>query len=119
MKYCCILHGRVCVMTEPHHKKCLTKSNEIILCMLVFCRLLSFFKINFLKKVLVGVPSKCETVWIQIRPDIIKVGPDLGPNFEKALSADDTGREGAAEDKGHLGAAGIVSICRLICALLW
>ena len=34
-----------------------------------FCRLLSFFKINFFLKVLSGIPSECQTVWIQIRPN--------------------------------------------------
>ena len=28
-----------------------------------------FFKINFLKKILSGIPSKCQTVWTLIRPD--------------------------------------------------
>ena len=49
---------------------------EIILCMLgnftfLFYRLLIFFKINFFKKFLSGIPSDCQTVWNQIRPDIM------------------------------------------------
>ena len=31
------------------------------------------------------MPSGCQTVWIQIRPDHF-VGPDLGPNFAKVIS---------------------------------
>ena len=27
-----------------------------------------------------GIQSECQTVWIQIRPDIFFVRPDLGPN---------------------------------------
>ena len=38
------------------------------------------------------MPSECQTVWIQIRPDDI-VGPDLAPNCLLRLSADDTGRQ--------------------------
>ena len=34
----------------------------------VLCCLLIFFKINFLEKFLSGIPSECQTVWIQIRP---------------------------------------------------
>ena len=30
-----------------------------------------FFKINFLKKILLGISSGCQTVWIQIRIDIL------------------------------------------------
>ena len=39
---------------------------------MAFCRLLFFFfKINFFWKLLSGIPSECQTVWILIRPDII------------------------------------------------
>ena len=35
-------------------------------------RLLIFLKINFFeKKKLSGIPSDCQTVWIQIRPDVL------------------------------------------------
>ena len=37
------------------------------------CRLLTFFKINFFEKTLAGIPSECQTVWIQIRTDILSV----------------------------------------------
>ena len=43
------------------------------LCML-FCSLLMFFKIIFFsenqlfRKIILGMPSECQTVWIQIRP---------------------------------------------------
>ena len=43
------------------------------------------FLINFFKNNLSGIPSKCQTVWIQIRPDV--VGPNLGPNCLQRLSA--------------------------------
>ena len=29
-----------------------------------FCCQLNFFKINFFKKILSGIPSECQTVWI-------------------------------------------------------
>ena len=35
----------------------------------LFCHLLIFFKINFFEKKISGIPSDCQTVWIQIRPD--------------------------------------------------
>ena len=38
----------------------------------VGCCLLTFFKINFLKKNL-GALSACQTVWIQIRTNILSV----------------------------------------------
>ena len=38
-----------------------------------YCRLLIFFKINFLKKILSGLPSECQTVWTLIRPSLIWV----------------------------------------------
>ena len=47
----------------------------LTLCMLgnfvcLFCRLLFFFKSTFSKN-LSGIPSECQTVWNQIRPDIL------------------------------------------------
>ena len=45
-----------------------------------------FFKINFQ-----GIPSKCQTVWIQIRLDVFR--PDLGPNCLGKVAADDTSRQ--------------------------
>ena len=53
--------------------------------MLFYC-LLFFLKINFLKKILSGISSECQTVWTL-------VGPDLGPNCLPRLSADNTGRQ--------------------------
>ena len=41
---------------------------------------------NFFEKIF-----QCQTVWIQIRTDIL-VGPDLGPNYLQRLSADNKGR---------------------------
>ena len=37
-------------------------------CFFVVCGF--FFKINFFKKNLTGIPSECQIVWIQIRPEI-------------------------------------------------
>ena len=37
------------------------------------CRLLTFFKIDFFEKFLQELPSECQTVWIQIRTDILSV----------------------------------------------
>ena len=54
----------------------------------VFCCLLIFFKINFLKKFLSGIPLECQTVWALIWPDYLS-----GPNCLPRLSADDTGRQ--------------------------
>ena len=37
---------------------------------MLLCRLLIFFKFNFLKKkILSGLPSECQTFWTLIRPD--------------------------------------------------
>ena len=30
-----------------------------------------FFKINYFEKFLSGIPSECQTDWIQIRPDVL------------------------------------------------
>ena len=32
--------------------------------LMLFCRLLIFFKINFFRKILSGIPSECQTVWM-------------------------------------------------------
>ena len=58
---------------------------------MLFCRLLIFFKINFFRKILSGIPSECQTVF---DPDQARhfVGSDLGPNCLQRLSADDTSR---------------------------
>ena len=31
----------------------------------------SFFEYQFFRKILSGLPSECQTVWIQIRPDLL------------------------------------------------
>ena len=51
-----------------------------------FCFLLIFFKINFLEKILSGIPSVSNS----LDPDQPRhfVGPDLGPNCLQKLSAD-------------------------------
>ena len=45
-----------------------------------------FFQHKFFRKILSGLPSECQTVWIQLRPN----KPDLGPNCLQRLSADNT-----------------------------
>ena len=55
---------------------------------MLFCRLLNFFKSLLFQKNILGISSECQTVWIQIMPDIF-VGPDLGPNCLQRLLADD------------------------------
>ena len=40
--------------------------------------LLTFFKSNFSKKLFQEQSTECQTVWIQVRTDV--VGPALGPN---------------------------------------
>ena len=42
-------------------------------CSCFYFRLLTFFKIKFLKINHPGPPSECQTVWIQIRTDILLV----------------------------------------------
>ena len=54
-----------------------------------FYPLLIFFQNGLFRKILSGILSECQTVWIQIRTDT-----DLGPNFcLQKLSADNTGRQ--------------------------
>ena len=50
------------------------------------CRLLTFFQNLLFQKILSGILSECQTVWIQIRTD--SVGPDLGSDCLQRLSAD-------------------------------
>ena len=42
-------------------------------CSCFYFRLLTFFKIKFLKINLPGPPSECQTVWVQIKTDILLV----------------------------------------------
>ena len=35
------------------------------------CRLLIYFQIQLFRKILSGIPSECQTDWIQIRPHIL------------------------------------------------
>ena len=73
----------VCVMmnTIIDCKNKVRKKNGVI----TFCRLLIFFKINFFEKKS-GIPSKCQIVWIQIRPNI---KPELYTNCLQKISAYD------------------------------
>ena len=56
--------GSAWLNTEADKKVCLRLAY-------VFCRLLIFFKINFFKNITSGIPSKCQTVCIQIRPGVL------------------------------------------------
>ena len=42
-------------------------------CFMLYCCLLSadYFQNNFLRKILSGISSDCQTLWIQIRPNIL------------------------------------------------
>ena len=51
-----------------------------------FYGLLIFFQNQHFQNILSGIPSECQTDWIQI------VRPDLGPNCQLKLLADDTRR---------------------------
>ena len=41
------------------------------------------------QKIISGIPSECQTTWIRIRPEVMYVGLDLGPNCLKNCSADE------------------------------
>ena len=56
------------------------------LCMLVILH--AFLSFADFLKILSGMPSECQTVWIQIRSDRCLVGPHLGPNFLQTLSVE-------------------------------
>ena len=55
----------------------------------VMRQLLFKFFLSSSEKILSGIPSECQTVWIP-KPF---VGPDLGPNYLPRLSAHDIGRQ--------------------------
>ena len=69
---------------------------SLILCMLEKkfqdCRRLSFFKLTFLKKKLSGISSEGQTVWNQIRPDILS-----GLIWVQAVCKGDISRQGVKE----------------------
>ena len=50
---------------------------------MLFCHLLIFFETTFSPKILSGIPSECQTVWLQISTDMFRdfPRPDLGPNM--------------------------------------
>ena len=52
-----------------------------------------FFEIIFFLKNISGIPSDCQTVWIQICPTIWWPFFDLGQNCLQRLSADATSRQ--------------------------
>ena len=51
-----------------------------------------FFQNQLFRKIISGIASESQTVWIQIRPDFF-VGPYLHPNCLQRLPADDTSRQ--------------------------
>ena len=55
------------------YKRMLHWLYQVFACWVIFqimCCLLIYFKINAFKTLILGKPSECETVWIQIRPDV-------------------------------------------------
>ena len=50
-------------------------------------QVVNFFFLLFFKPISLVTPSECQTVWTQIRPDLI--GPDLGLKCLQRLSVDD------------------------------
>ena len=69
---------------------------QLVLKVLSFCMLFfkfflaaDFFQNQLFQKILPGIPYECQTVWIQIRPDIL-LGLIPGTNCLQMLSADDT-----------------------------
>ena len=58
-----------------------------------FYQLLFFFQNIFFRKILSGIPSELQTVWILIMPNNLSAGPDLGPKCLHKLSADDTSKQ--------------------------
>ena len=71
-----------------------TNTEFLTLCLLgnfaCFLSSADFFQNQLIGKLLSGIPSECQTVWIQIRPDL---GPDLGPYCLQKLSANETNRQ--------------------------
>ena len=61
---------------------------KLTLCPLPPGKCFIFFKIKIFRKILSGLPSECQTIWILIRPRY-SVGPYLGPNCLQKLSAED------------------------------
>ena len=47
-----------------------------------------FYLLIFFRKIISGIPSECQLVWIKIRPDV----SDLGTNCLQKLLADYTRR---------------------------
>ena len=47
--------------------------HDVYFFMIFLCRLLAFFKIYFKKKTLSQTLSECQTVWIQIKTEILSV----------------------------------------------
>ena len=57
----------------------------------MLCGLQIVFQIQTFRKILSGIPSEYQTIWIQIRPGVF-IGPGLDPNCLQRLSADGTSR---------------------------
>ena len=55
---------------------------------MIFWLSADIFQYYFFQNILSVITSECQTVWIQIRPDILS-GPDLGSNCLQKLSSDD------------------------------
>ena len=76
---------------KPNHKVC---TSNLYMLGIFACFLLSvdFRKIYFWREKSYSDTIKM-TVWIQIRPIVFNIRPDLGLNCLQRLSEDDTGRE--------------------------
>ena len=65
-----VLSGKV----KPDQKKVCTKEPLFFACWVNLHSLLSsadFFQNRLFRKILSGIHSQCQTVWIQIRPDVV------------------------------------------------
>ena len=83
------------MLSAANHMSAANLSGTFTLCMLgnfaYFFVVCCFFLYNYrFQKILSGTPSKCQTVWIQIRPNVLSVEPDLGQNCLQRSSANDT-----------------------------
>ena len=51
-----------------------------------FCRLLIFFQNQLFRKIMLGIPSECQTVWIQTRSDVLSELICVQIRFAKIIS---------------------------------
>ena len=89
-EYCCPVLSGSCIHLSFKYYAAISFNS---LCLLgnfsCFLSSADFFQNQLFLKILSGIQSECQTVWIKIRPDIL----DLGPNCLQRLPADDTNRQ--------------------------